>query len=598
MRGVQFKASFLKATAPTTIEGIEKYLGSGMIRGIGPIYARKLVRAFGEAVFEIIEQEPGRLREVTGIGPKRAERIIGGWAEQKVIREIMLFLHSNGVGTSRAVRIYKTYGADAVQLISENPYRLARDIRGIGFRTADQIAAKLGIQKTALIRVRAGISYALAEAMDEGHCGLPADELGPLTEKLLEVPAELVETALRLELAEGAVIADDLEDRRCVFLAGLYRAEREVAGKLKALAVGKPPWPSIAVDKAIPWVEQKTKLALADSQKAALRVALVSKVMVITGGPGVGKTTLVNSLLKILIAKAVTIALCAPTGRAAKRLTESTGLEAKTIHRLLETDPRTGGFRRNEDAPLDCDLLVIDETSMVDVPLMRAVLRALPEGAALLLVGDVDQLPSVGPGQVLADIIASASVPVARLTEVFRQAAESRIITNAHRINQGQMPDLATAEAGDFYFVDAAEPEDGVRKLLAIVRDRIPKRFGLDPVRDIQVLCPMNRGGLGARSLNIELQKALNPPGDIRIERFGWTFCPGDKVMRRSRMITTRTSTTATSASCRASTPRKASSRSISMAARSPTPLVSSTSWCWPMRRRSTRAKARNTRPW
>ena len=523
---------FLKATAPTTIEGIEKYLGSGMTRGIGPIYARKLVRAFGETVFEIIEQEPGRLREVTGIGPKRAERIIGGWAEQKVIREIMLFLHSNGVGTSRAVRIYKAYGADAVQLISENPYRLARDIRGIGFRTADQIAAKLGIEKTALIRVRAEISYALAEAMDEGHCGLPVDELVPLTEKLLEVPAELVETALRLERADGAVIADDLEDRRCVFLAGLYRAEREIAEKLKALAVGKPPWPSIAVDKAIPWVEQRTKLALADSQKAALRVALVSKVMVITGGPGVGKTTLVNSLLKILIAKAVMIALCAPTGRAAKRLTESTGFEAKTIHRLLETDPRTGGFRRNEDAPLDCDMLVIDETSMVDVPLMRAVLRALPEGAALLLVGDVDQLPSVGPGQVLADTIASGTVPVVCLTEVFRQAAESRIITSAHRINQGQMPDLAPAEAADFHFVDAAEPEDGVRKLLSIVQDRIPKRFGLDPVRDIQVLCPMNRGGLGARSLNIELQKALNPPGDIRIERFGWTFCPGDKVMQ------------------------------------------------------------------
>jgi exodeoxyribonuclease V alpha subunit len=530
--GVQFRASFLKATAPTTVEGIEKYLGSGMIRGIGPVYAKKLVRAFGEAVFDVIEQEPPRLRQVTGIGPKRAERIIAGWAEQKVIREIMLFLHSNGVSTSRAVRIYKTYGADAVQLISENPYRLARDIRGIGFRTADQIAAKIGIEKTALIRVRAGISYALAEAMDDGHCGLPAEELISLAQQLLEVPAELVETALSLELQGGAVIADDLDGRRCVFLAGLHRAEREIADKLKALAVGKPPWPLIDADKAIPWVEKRTKLALAETQIEAVRVSLASKVLVITGGPGVGKTTLVNSILKILGAKAIAIALCAPTGRAAKRLSESTGLEAKTIHRLLETDPRTGAFRRIEETPLDCDLLVVDETSMVDVPLMRALLRALPDLAALLLVGDVDQLPSVGPGQVLADVIASGAVPVVRLTEVFRQAAESRIIVNAHRINQGLMPDLASVESGDFFFVDATDPDEGVRKLLAIVRERIPKRFGFDPIRDIQVLCPMNRGGLGARSLNIELQTALNSPGEIRVERFGWTFCPGDKVMQ------------------------------------------------------------------
>jgi len=368
--------------------------------------------------------------------------------------------------------------------------------------------------------------------MEEGHCGLPAEELIPLTRTLLEVPPELVETALGHELEGGSVIADDIEGCRCVFLARLYRAEREIAEKLEALAIGRPPWPAIDADKAIPWVERRTKLALADSQREAVRVALVSKVLVITGGPGVGKTTLVNSILKILLAKTMEIALCAPTGRAAKRLSESTGLEAKTIHRLLETDPRTGGFRRSEEVPLDCDLLVVDETSMVDVPLMRAVLRAVPETAALLLIGDVDQLPSVGPGQILADIIASDAVPVVRLTEVFRQAAESRIVTNAHRINQGLMPDLAAVEGGDFYFVDAADAEDGVRKLLAIVRERVPKRFGLDPIRDIQVLCPMNRGGLGAHSLNIELQNALNSPGEIRIERFGWTFCPGDKVMQ------------------------------------------------------------------
>src|SRR5215813_8791537 len=365
--GVQFRASFLKATAPTTVEGIEKYLGSGMIRGIGPVYAKKLVRAFGESVFDIIEQEPGRLREVTGIGPKRAERITAGWADQKVIREIMLFLHSNGVG--------------AVRLISENPYRLARDIRGIGFRTADQIAAKLGIEKTAVIRVRAGVSFALTEAMDDGHCGLPEGELVPLTQKLLEVPEDLITTALALEIQEGTVIADDLDGCRCVFLAGLYRAEREIAERLGALAVGDPPWPQINADKAIPWVESGTRMALAESQKEAIRVALGAKVLVITGGPGVGKTTLVNSLLKILLAKTVGIELCAPTGRAAKRLSESTGRDARTIHRLLETDPRTGSFRRNEENALDCDLLVVDETSMVDVPLMRALLRALPDRA-------------------------------------------------------------------------------------------------------------------------------------------------------------------------------------------------------------------------
>lgn len=531
-RGVQFRAAFLKATQPTSKEAIEKYLASRMIRGIGPVYAKKLVAAFGDGVFEVIENNPGRLRRVPGIGAKRAQQIVKDWAEQRAIREIMLFLHDHGVGTARAVRIYKTYGNDALKLISENPYRLARDIRGIGFASADRIAMRLGIEKAATIRVRAGISHALAEAMDDGHCGLPAEELVPLAEKLLEVPAAMIETALALEIEAGAVVADEVEGRRCLFLAALYRAERDIAVKLKALAAGNPPWPEIEAQKAIPWVEQRTGLALADSQKQAIRTALSAKVMVITGGPGVGKTTLVNSILKVLLAKKLRVALCAPTGRAAKRLSDSTGLEAMTIHRLLEADPQSGGFRRDEDQPLDCDLLVIDETSMVDVPLMRAVLRALPDGAALLLVGDVDQLPSVGPGQVLADIIASGAVPVVRLTEIFRQAAESRIVLNAHRINEGEMPDLAAAEGGDFYFVEAGEPEDAVNKLIAIVKERIPRRFGLDPVRDIQVLSPMNRGGLGARALNLELQQALKPPGELRIERFGQVFGPGDKVMQ------------------------------------------------------------------
>jgi exodeoxyribonuclease V alpha subunit len=533
VHGQQFKARFLRTSPPTSADGIERYLSSGMIRGVGPVYAQKLVRAFGEKVFDIIEASPDRLREVDGIGPVRAASILAAWAEQKAVREIMVFLHSHGVGTARAVRIFKTYGADAIQVMTENPYRLARDIRGIGFKTADAIAMKLGIEKTAMIRVRAGISYALTDTMDEGHCGLPTDELVPLAEKLLEVPQQLIRTALELELQEGTVIADRVGETPCVFLAGLHRAERTIADRLTRLANSRLPWPWIDPAKALPWVEKHIGLALAESQVAAIRLALTSKVLVMTGGPGVGKTTIVRAILRILAAKGTELLLCAPTGRAAKRMIEATGFEAKTIHRLLEVDPKGGGFKRGEDNPLDCDLLVVDEASMVDVMLMQALLKAVPDKAALLIVGDIDQLPSVGPGQVLADVISSGAVPVVRLIEVFRQAAQSRIITSAHRINQGSIPDLSPpGTESDFYFVPADDPETAVSRIIELVKTRIPKRFGLDPIRDIQVLCPMNRGGVGARSLNIELQAALNPAGDRKVERFGWTFAPGDKVMQ------------------------------------------------------------------
>ena len=531
--GQQFKARFLRTSAPTSVDGIEKYLGSGMIRGIGPVYAQKLVRAFGDQVFDVIEAEPARLREVTGIGPVRAQRITGAWAEQKVVREIMVFLHSHGVGTARAVRIYKAYGADAIQVMTENPYRLARDIRGIGFKTADAIAMTLGVEKTAMIRVRAGISYALAEAMEDGHCGLPTADLVPLAEGLLDVPPDLIRTALALELTDGTVTADRLGETEGIFLTGLYRAERAIAERLLALTRATLPWRSIDADKAVPWVERRIGLDLAATQRSAVRLALASKVLVITGGPGVGKTTIVNAILGILGAKRVRLLLCAPTGRAAKRLNETTGHEAKTIHRLLEVDPKGGGFKRDEAHPLDCDLLVIDETSMVDVLLMHALLKAVPERTALLIVGDVDQLPSVGPGQVLADIIQSGAVPVVRLTEVFRQAAQSQIIVSAHRINQGLLPDVRKPEGtSDFYFVPADDPAIAASRIVDMVKTRIPERFGLDPIRDIQVLCPMNRGGVGARSLNIALQAALNPAGERKVERFGWTFAPGDKVMQ------------------------------------------------------------------
>jgi exodeoxyribonuclease V alpha subunit len=531
--GMQFKAQFLKTSAPSSVEGIEKYLGSGMIRGIGPVYARRLVKAFGKDVFDIIEATPERLREVGGIGPVRAAKITAGWADQKVIREIMVFLHQHGVGTARAVRIFKTYGTDAVQVMSENPYRLAKDIRGIGFRTADTIAEKLGIEKTAAIRVRAGVSFALSEAMGDGHCGLPRAELTALAEKLLEVPQALIGSAIGDELAEGTVTADRVGEADCIFLTGLYQAERAIAGHLQRVRVGPLPWSEIDADRALPWIEAKTRLSLAASQAEAIRLALRSKVTVITGGPGVGKTTIVNAILRILSAKGVKLLLCAPTGRAAKRMTETTGMEARTIHRLLEFDPKAFGFKRNEESPLDCDLLVVDESSMVDVLLMQSLMKALPTAAALLMVGDIDQLPSVGPGQVLADIITSGAVPVVRLTEVFRQAAQSKIITTAHAINAGRIPDLAPPDGeADFYFVPARDPEEAVARIVELVSRRIPRRFGLDPIRDIQVLCPMNRGGVGARSLNIELQKVLNPAGEKKVERFGWTFAPGDKVMQ------------------------------------------------------------------
>ena len=532
--GQQFKARFLRTSPPTSADGIEKYLSSGMIRGVGPVYAKKLVRAFGEKVFDIIEAAPDRLREVDGIGPVRAASILAAWAEQKAVREIMVFLHSHGVGTARAVRIFKTYGSDAIQVMTENPYRLARDIRGIGFKTADAIAMKLGIEKTATIRVRAGISYALTEAMDEGHCGLPTEELIPLAEKLLEVPQELIRTALDLELQEGTVVADRVGETPCVFLAGLHRAERTIAERLTRLANGTLPWPWIDPDKALPWVEKHIGLALAESQVAAIRLALMSKVLVMTGGPGVGKTTIVKAILRILAAKGTDILLCAPTGRAAKRMTEATGFEAKTIHRLLEVDPKGGGFKRGDDNPLDCDLLVVDETSMVDVMLMQALMKAVPDTRRPsdrwrhrpAAVGRAR--PGAGRHHLIRRRAGGAphrGIPAGRAEPDHHQRP-------SHQPGLDPRSRVRPRTESDFYFVQADDPETAVARIIELVKTRIPKRFGLDPIRDIQVLCPMNRGGAGARSLNIELQAALNPAGERKVERFGWTFAPGDKVMQ------------------------------------------------------------------
>ena len=530
--GPQFRAETLTTVAPTSPAGIERFLASGLVRGVGPHFARRLVEAFGAGVFEVIETAPERLREVPGVGPVRAERIVASWAEQRGVREIMVFLHSHGVGTSRAVRIHRTYGADAIAVVKEDPYRLARDVRGIGFVTADALARRLGIPEDAMARVRAGVSHVLAQALDEGHCGLPRETLVPRAAELLGRPPEQVAEALELELADRRLVADEASGAACVFLPALHAAERAVAARLAELSSGTPPWGRIEAETAIPRVEGQTGVTLSASQRDAVGAFLRSKVLVLTGGPGVGKTTLVDALLRIVLDASVRVALAAPTGRAAKRLSESTRTEARTIHRLLEVDPSSGRFRRGRDNPVDADLVVVDEVSMVDVLLARALLDAVPPHAALLLVGDADQLPSVGPGQVLRDLLASGAVPSVRLTEVFRQAAASRIVTGAHRIRAGHLPDLSNPPGTNLFFFEARNPEEAARRVVEVVAERIPRRFGLDPRRDVQVLVPVHRGPLGARALNEALGKALNPGGAPRVARFGQELAPGDRVMQ------------------------------------------------------------------
>lgn len=535
--GLQFKAERLTAVPPASLEGIMRYLSSGMIKGIGPHFAKRLINAFGENVFDVIEEDPQRLSLVEGIGAKRKEQIILGWKEQKSIRQIMIFLHSHGVSTTRAVRIYKTYGDAAIERVRENPYCLAQDIRGIGFKTADELALKLGVPQDSIQRAQAGVGHALLELCEHGHCAAEKEALIKTSVELLEVPEKLIEQALELEIAAKRLVPEVINtldgDKVCLFTMAFYRAEIGVVQRLTDLVCGELPWGAdLEVDKAIPWVETKTGLKLSTSQYQAVVTVLKNKVSIITGGPGVGKTTIVNSLIKIIRAKSLKVALCAPTGRAAKRLSETTGLQAKTIHRLLQFNPSSYAFIYDDKQPLPFDVIIVDESSMMDILLFHHLLKAIHKDAAVIFVGDVDQLPSVGSGLVLADLIRSGVIHTVRLTEIFRQAATSRIITNAHRINQGYMPAVEADGDSDFYAIYRDEPEQVYDTLIEVVTTRIPKKWGFDPIHDIQVLTPMNRGSLGNTSLNIALQSRINAHGQPTVSRYGTTFAPNDKVIQ------------------------------------------------------------------
>ncbi len=537
--GEQFKITSYESVVPATVKGIERYLGSGLIKGIGPVMAKRLVSQFGLETLTIIETDIQKLHEVEGIGGKRIEMIRKAWDDQKEIREVMLFLQGNGVSPTYGAKIFKQYGKESINVVQGNPYRLATDIFGIGFITADKIAENLGISRDSRIRAEAGILYVLHQLSDDGHVYYP---YGPLIEeckKILGVDKEIIVKAFGQISLDKKIVIEDLnkeeikENNKAVYLSRFYVSETGIADKLKTLIQVPKTLRSFDKDKAIEWVQGELKMTLAENQKQAVKEAIDKKIMVVTGGPGTGKTTIINSIIRIYERAGQRVLLSAPTGRAAKRMNEATGHEAKTIHRLLECSPKEGGFKRDENNPLEADLIVIDETSMVDTILMYHFLKSVPGEATLILVGDVDQLPSVGAGNVLKDIIESGHIPVVRLTEIFRQAKESLIVVNAHRVNNGRMPTFSYHEdhPQDFYFFEIEEPEKVLGKIVELCKEKIPKKFGYNPVNDIQVLTPMHRGVVGTSNLNAELQKHLNASQDELI-RNGMGLKVGDKVMQ------------------------------------------------------------------
>jgi exodeoxyribonuclease V alpha subunit len=532
--GDQFRVDSYVTVEPATLVGIERYLGSGLVRGIGKVMAKRLVERFGLDTLEVIEKRPERLTEVDGIGAVRRDRIRRAWQEQRGIKEVMLFLQSHGVTTAHAIRIYKEYGERAIAIVKEDPYRLAIEVYGIGFRTADRIAIEMGIPKDAPRRAQAGLLHLLGEFSGEGHLYVPSGKLVTAAAEMLEVDPPRVEEAIGELASAGAVVVEPLSGptERAVYLKPLHEAEAGSAGLLAGLLRTPSPGVAIDVERALAWLEGQERISLAAEQREAIRLALTAKLLVVTGGPGTGKTTLVRGVIQILERKGARILLAAPTGRAAKRLNESTGRTAKTIHRLLEFSPKTGAFERNAGQPLDADLVIVDEASMVDQTLAFHLLQAVPGPCRLILVGDVDQLPSVGPGDFLREVIDASVAPVVRLATIFRQAENSRIVVNAHRVNAGEMPLLGEEGASsDFYFIEREEPEEVLATITTLVSERIPRRFGLDPVDDVQVLTPMHRGDLGTANLNAALQALLNPTGE-EVARGSRIFRAGDKVIQ------------------------------------------------------------------